>query len=1058
MGAVRRRPRSPISRSDRSSPSSPPGAPFTTSTGSQLLLSDRGSVPLLEVTAAISSRAGQRPLAILIDDLHAADSGSFELLSHLVFEMADALPSRRMPILLVCATRPIGSDHPLCRGLARITREEICERIELTGLGENEVYDLIEGMGLARPSHQLVGSVSAATGANPLFVQEVVRHLVREGAVVNKGGASTLHAPLTALRLPREITGTIDESATGLAPADQRVLTVAAFLGESFSLDELSAVTGEGEELLIDRLEEGIARGIVAGTRTAFHFSHPLMRHFFLSSPSAVRAQRIHLEIAVALERFFADRLDDRLLQVAEHWVAAGAAAGREQVLAWGRRAGDAALAMFAPAEALRFYEAALAALGSDQAKVAERAELHHLAGVAHYRNMDVGPCLDHYDEAIAAYRIAADLPGVTRALLRKLRAHLTQACVPYGTLAEEVEPLERALDLLGEAEPALRDAATATLAEAYFTARRPARARELAQSALARADERRDPALRAHAHFALGLARFQTMELREALASFEDSLFHARSAGDLWLQGWPANRIPMALVWLGRLDDADKAVESARSLIDRTHDWADYSLTIGTMTSIAAVRGDFAATARHAHAAVTMARRSGYPWGGLLALQSLACARALQGHFAEARDAIDAIVAPGYVVAEPGPSVQLLAWLYRELLAASAGEARSASDELASLPLEDDEWRDVNTLGAICAVIETADAPGSPGVAEAPVAALAAAVERGIVLSPGWPFLLRRVLGVAATMNRRWDEAEEHFRAAVDDAVRIGARPELGRSRLDHARMLAARGEGDDRERAAGLLRDASALFAALGMRPFEERAGVLAGELRGALPGRRRVPSAARRGLSELEVEILQRIARGRTDAEIAADLLLSQGTVTGHVRTIYAQLGVDSRVAAAAAAYESGLGVGQSPRSPARSRPGAVEVAREPADLPAILYTDMQGSTALLDSLGEDSARLLLRSHNQLLREALRYHQGFEVKHTGDGLVASFPSSEAALRCAVAIQEGLERHNRDRTDAPIRVRIGVNCGTLETEGGELFGATVIVAARICARAAPG
>jgi len=168
------------------------GAPITTGTGNQLLLSDRGPVPLLDVTAAILSRASQRPLAILIDDLHAADSGSFDLLSHLVFEMADALPSRRMPILLVCATRPIGSDHPLYRGLARITREEICERIELTGLGENEVYELIEGMGLARPSHQLVGAVSRATGANPLFVQEVVRHLVREGAVANRGGASTL--------------------------------------------------------------------------------------------------------------------------------------------------------------------------------------------------------------------------------------------------------------------------------------------------------------------------------------------------------------------------------------------------------------------------------------------------------------------------------------------------------------------------------------------------------------------------------------------------------------------------------------------------------------------------------------------------------------------------------------------------------------------------------------------------------------------------------------------------------------------------------------------------
>src|SRR5262249_8178043 len=151
-------------------------------------------------------------------------------------------------------------------------------------------------------------------------------------------------------------------------------------------------------------------------------------------------------------------------------------------VLAWARRAGDAALAMFAPGDAVRFYEAALAALGPSAGtgtgtgtgaeRAVARAELHHQAGLAHYRNMDVGPCLDHYERAIASYRSAADLEGVTRALLQKARAHVSLECVAYGTLAEEIEPLERALELLGEGARSLRCAAMATLAEAYFTAR----------------------------------------------------------------------------------------------------------------------------------------------------------------------------------------------------------------------------------------------------------------------------------------------------------------------------------------------------------------------------------------------------------------------------------------------------------------------------------------------------------------------------------------------------------------------------------------------------------
>src|SRR5262249_10908783 len=163
---------------------------------------------------------------------------------------------------------------------------------------------------------------------------------------------------------------------------------------------------------------------------------------------------------------------------------------------------------------------------------------------------------------------------------------------------------------------------------------------------------------------------------------------------------------------------------------------------------------------------------------------------------------------------------------------------------------------------------------------------------------------------GVAATMNRRFDDAEAHFLAAAADAARIGARPELARSCLDHARMLAVRAGRGDRERAARLLREGSSLFAALHIRRFEDRAPPLATTLHRSLPRRRAEPPSPH-GLSEREVEILRRIARGRTDEEIAADLVLSPALVAHHVRAIYARLGVDTRVGAAAFAFESGLG---------------------------------------------------------------------------------------------------------------------------------------------------
>jgi class 3 adenylate cyclase len=120
--------------------------------------------------------------------------------------------------------------------------------------------------------------------------------------------------------------------------------------------------------------------------------------------------------------------------------------------------------------------------------------------------------------------------------------------------------------------------------------------------------------------------------------------------------------------------------------------------------------------------------------------------------------------------------------------------------------------------------------------------------------------------------------------------------------------------------------------------------------------------------------------------------------------------------------------------------------------------ILFTDMEGSTSLIERVGDEKAQQLLRIHNRIVRGCLRMYHGHEVKHTGDGVMASFPSASAAIGCAIAIQKALALHNRKHPDAPIRVRIGTNAGEPIAEEGQLFGAAVNAAARICARALPG
>jgi class 3 adenylate cyclase len=120
--------------------------------------------------------------------------------------------------------------------------------------------------------------------------------------------------------------------------------------------------------------------------------------------------------------------------------------------------------------------------------------------------------------------------------------------------------------------------------------------------------------------------------------------------------------------------------------------------------------------------------------------------------------------------------------------------------------------------------------------------------------------------------------------------------------------------------------------------------------------------------------------------------------------------------------------------------------------------ILFTDLEGSTAMVQRLGDDGAMRLLRIHDSNIREALAHHAGLEVKHTGDGIMASFGSVQAALACAVAIQQGFAAHNASHPESPLRVRIGMSAGEPVAEDDDLFGAAVQLAARLCDYAKPG
>jgi len=120
--------------------------------------------------------------------------------------------------------------------------------------------------------------------------------------------------------------------------------------------------------------------------------------------------------------------------------------------------------------------------------------------------------------------------------------------------------------------------------------------------------------------------------------------------------------------------------------------------------------------------------------------------------------------------------------------------------------------------------------------------------------------------------------------------------------------------------------------------------------------------------------------------------------------------------------------------------------------------ILFTDIESSVLATQRLGDDKAQEIVRAHNTMVRKALELNDGSEVKHTGDGIMATFPSATRAVSSAIAIQEASREYNQSHHELAFGIRVGLNAGEPVSEDEDVFGTAVQLAARVCARAGAG
>jgi class 3 adenylate cyclase len=141
---------------------------------------------------------------------------------------------------------------------------------------------------------------------------------------------------------------------------------------------------------------------------------------------------------------------------------------------------------------------------------------------------------------------------------------------------------------------------------------------------------------------------------------------------------------------------------------------------------------------------------------------------------------------------------------------------------------------------------------------------------------------------------------------------------------------------------------------------------------------------------------------------------------------------------------------------------SRVGEERPSLRPAAAPdgtvTMLFSDIEGSTALNERLGDVRWLELLRAHNALVREQIQAHAGFEVKSQGDGFMIAFPSARRAVECARAIQGAVRSELGEHPEGPVRIRIGLHTGEAIRQEADFYGKNVVLAARIADEARGG
>jgi tetratricopeptide (TPR) repeat protein len=765
---------------------------------------------LFEAVVTFLRKGGDdRPLVLVLDDLHAADTPSLLLLQFLAAELTDAR------ILVVGAYRDVDPTlhEPLSSTLAELARLPVAQTLGLSGLERPEVATFIGASTGLEPHKHLVDAMYDETEGNPLFLGEVVRLLASERKL--EPGAS---APFPLLAVPHGIRAVIDHRLARLGEECRSALTLASVLGREFSLDALGLVSGFSPSEILELLEDAIAERVATTAgRDRLRFSHALIRDVLYDELPPARRIRLHREIGEALERLYQEP-EPHLTELAHHFVAAAPAGDVEKAVEYARGAGERAATLLAYEEAVRLFQTAVDTL--ELRKAADertRGDLLLELGDAQARAGDGPSSRDTFLRAADAARRV----GAAELLARSALGYGGRfVWARAGTDRHLVPLLEEALAALGPEDSAVRVRVMTRLAGALRDQHdRGPRAR-LSEEAVEMARRIGDSTTLAYALDGRFAAMLWPENPEERLEIATELVAVADAAGDGERTAQGRFYRVEALLELGKIAAAEAELDTAARLAGELRQPAQLWYATVTRVTLALFHGRLDEAEELIEEALALGVSAQHSDAVLSGRVQLFTLRWERGQL----DSLEELLESSVVEYPFRPMFRcMLARLYAELGREADAHAIVeilAEGDFAALP-RTNEW-----LFSMGFLAEVAQRLGDVAAAQAVYRNLLPHAFRNACthdyIATG---SVSRALGIAAAAAGRWTDAERHFEDALEMNSRMGARPWVAWTASDWAEMLFRRDGPGDTERAAELLAGAAETARELGLTTLRER-----------------------------------------------------------------------------------------------------------------------------------------------------------------------------------------------------------------------------------------